>query len=309
MIVFNKNPEYFITIAKERSISKAAEDLYVSQPYLSQHLIRLEKSIGVKLFDRSQTPIVITSAGQIYYNYLESSYQLYQKLSSDLDNLNTERENTLNLGIGSWRGSTLLPDVLPAFKAKYPKTKIFLHEHPIDELYGLIEDNTIDIAIMNINWLTRDNLAREVIMKEKILLVANIGNPLTKLLHNRTNNGKTDLKVLENECFILLKPGLVCADTVNTFLDNNKIFIKNRIITTNNTTAINLVIENMGFCFMTETGLKRASNTECLEFFDLCSHDMEVYLAVIYKKNSYLSPTMRNFIDITKELYSSVKTA
>ena len=54
--MFVKNPEYFLAIVKERSISKAADRLYLSQPYLSQYLAKLESNLGVTLLDRSHTP-------------------------------------------------------------------------------------------------------------------------------------------------------------------------------------------------------------------------------------------------------------
>lgn len=121
MAIVNKNPEYFLTIAKEGNISKAAEILYVSQSYLSQYISKLESSFDVKLFDRSKVPIELTEAGRIYYNYLQASNQLYSKLTSDFDALNRERANTLNLGIPPWRGATMLPEILPIFAAKNKK--------------------------------------------------------------------------------------------------------------------------------------------------------------------------------------------
>mgnify|MGYP000155395483 CR=1 FL=1 len=66
----NNHPEYFIMIAQTKNLSAAAARLYVSQPYLSQYLIRLEKEFNVKLFDRT-TPLRLTKAGEIYYNYLQ----------------------------------------------------------------------------------------------------------------------------------------------------------------------------------------------------------------------------------------------
>ena len=69
--MFVKNPDYFLTIIKERSISKAAERLYLSQPYLSQYLAKLENSLGVVLLDRSHSPLRLTPAGELFHAYLE----------------------------------------------------------------------------------------------------------------------------------------------------------------------------------------------------------------------------------------------
>ena len=85
--MFVKNPEYFLTIVKERSISRAAERLYLSQPYLSQYLAKLEHNLGVVLLDRSHTPLKLTAAGELFQAYLERQDFLDRQLVSDLRDL------------------------------------------------------------------------------------------------------------------------------------------------------------------------------------------------------------------------------
>ena len=82
--MFVKNPEYFLTIVKERSISRAADRLYLSQPYLSQYLAKLEANLGVTLLDRSHTPLQLTAAGELFHAYLERQGYLDRQLESDL---------------------------------------------------------------------------------------------------------------------------------------------------------------------------------------------------------------------------------
>ena len=113
--MFVKNPEYFLAIVKERSISKAADRLYLSQPYLSQYLAKLEANLGVTLLDRSHTPLRLTPAGEVFHAYLERQNFLDQQLVSDLRDLKDKRRPVLHIGVSPWRGSTLLPDVLPEF--------------------------------------------------------------------------------------------------------------------------------------------------------------------------------------------------
>ena len=118
--MFVKNPEYFLTIAKERSISKAAERLYLSQPYLSQYLAKLEANLGVVLMDRSHTPLKMTPAGELFLAYLERQNFLDHQLISDLRDLQDKKRPTLHIGVSPWRGSILLPDILPLFATEYP---------------------------------------------------------------------------------------------------------------------------------------------------------------------------------------------
>ena len=67
----NRNPEYFLTIAREGNISHAAEKLFLTQSSLSQHLQRLEREVGMPLVDRSTIPLRLTPAGKVYREYLE----------------------------------------------------------------------------------------------------------------------------------------------------------------------------------------------------------------------------------------------
>ena len=306
MIAVNKNPQYFLTIVKENSISKAAEKLFISQSYLSQYLLKLEKALDVQLFDRSSNPIRLTEAGHIYKDYLEQNELLYSRLAADLDTLNDQRASALNLGVATWRGSTLLPDVLPSFIRELPNVRIFLHEHPVKELYTLIENNAVDACILNASAGCAESVTTEFLAYERILLAANRNNPATQRLRESAHagGGVVNIKTLEDECFILVKPGLACAEWVNNYLSRHKFSPARQIITTSKTTAVNLVAENVGFCFIPEAGIHRIAKSEEIEFFDLKSPDLIAPLAAVYKKGLSLSVAARKFIDIAKNYYS-----
>ena len=175
-MVQDRNPEYFLAIASEKSISKAAERLHISQPYLSQYVIHLEKEFGVRLLDRTKSPLALTAAGKVYANYLEDSSQLYEQLLQDFTRLNASRRQTLRVAMSNWRASTLLPSILPAFSQEHPEAHLELLERPTSEMFRLVADNTVDFAIMNTNLNTPDYLTTETILYEKILLVGNRGN-------------------------------------------------------------------------------------------------------------------------------------
>lgn len=304
MMKVNKNPEYFLTVAAERSISKAAEKLYISQPYLSQHIIRLEESFQVQLLDREKTPITLTPAGEIYANYLESCRQLYRKLLFDFDSVSASRARSLRLGFSHWRASTLLPDVLPTFTQRYPDVKLEFFESPTSDLYGLITSDKVDFVIVNTTLDTPDDVTTETIFYEKILLVGHRDNPVSSaFLQMRQAGLPLDLHLLEEEQMLLLRPELALAKRVNNYLDKKQIVLRHFTYTTSASTALNLTAQNYGFCFVNETGVHCAPNREDLIFFDLDSDDMVHPLCVVYKKNSYLTPTARAFIDIMLAIY------
>ena len=300
----NKNPEYFLTIASEGSFSRAAKKLYVSQPYLSQHVTRLEEELGVRLLDRSTAPVTLTEAGAIYVKYLESCRQLGQKLQEDFASLGADRERMLKLGFSNWRANTLLPDVLPVFSARCPQVRIDLFERPTDELYQLAERGDIDFAVMNAAVDAPDTVTTETVLYERILLAGHRDNPVTaELLRRQEQNEPIDLHLLENERVILMRPKTVIAGRIRNFLDQRQITLRNVTHCTNTTTAISLTAQNYGFCFLNETGVRSAPNREKLAFFALNTPDMVHPLCVIYRRNSYLRPIARTFIDVISEFY------
>ena len=198
-MVQDRNPEYFLAIASEKRISKAAEWLHISQPYLSQYVIHLEKEFGVRLLDRTKSPLALTAAGKVYANYLEDSSQLYEQLLQDFTRLNASRRQTLRVAMSNWRASTLLPSILPAFSQEHPEAHLELLERPTSEMFRLVADNTVDFALMNTNLNTPAYLTTETILYEKILLVGNRGNRAAQALAEACRAGREpELSVLEH---------------------------------------------------------------------------------------------------------------
>ena len=305
-MVQDRNPEYFLAIVSEKSISKAADRLHISQPYLSQYVIRLEKAFGVHLLDRTKSPIELTAAGRVYANYLEDSSQLYEQLLQDFTRLNASRRQTLRVTMSNWRASTLLPSILPSFSQEHPEAHLELFERPTSEMFRLIEDNTVDFGIVNTNLDMPDHLTTETILYEKILLVGNRQNAAARTLLEECRAGREpDLSILEHERFVLLHPEIMLAMRVNNFLERERITVENAIYTTNATTALNLTAGNYGFCFINETAIQTAPNRSELIFFDLDSPDLVHPLSVVYKKKRHLLPAARAFVDAARRFLKS----
>ena len=303
--MFVKNPEYFLAIVKERSISKAAERLYLSQPYLSQYLAKLENSLGVVLLDRSHSPLKLTPAGELFHAYLERQSYLERQLVSDLRDLQDRKRPVLHIGVSSWRGAILLPDVLPRFEKQYPDVQVVLHEAPVPKLGELAETNVIDFCVMQ-PPSDLSELTYEPVMQERVFLVASRDHPLLQGLESSCANPRPfpDLRLLEHERVIMLPPDWRLSRLLYNTFSVHSVEPQNLLITTNTTTAINLAAEKLGFAFLQESGVSRTPYLDRLACFTVGEPPLTCPLAVVYKKNGFLSPAARTFIDLTKDFYS-----
>lgn len=301
-----RNPEYYFAIADEKSISKAAEKLYVSKPYLSQYISKLEKDAGVVLIDRSVSPFILTDAGKVLYEYLEKSQQIEKELDSSLHMLQNKASRELNVGTPSGRGSAVIPYIIKKFSEMNPDVDIILHELPSAKLLDLLRDGICDLALLHSNTLD-DDLIYEKLIDERILLCAPKHHPLVTEGKLVSSDGKLNLSVLDGYSFVLPRRDQSLARHVSNIFSRHKIKCGSKIVTTSSTTVMKLVAQGYGFAFWPESNVREnASYLDRVVCFTVMEPPISFPLDVIYKKSINLFPAARDFIDLTMEYYSSL---
>ena len=115
-----KELAYFIAIAEERSISKAAERLFMAQSSLSQFLSILENNVGSKLFVRTSRGVRLTQEGELMLQYAYKTLSEYRSVQNEIKDMKQLKSGRVIMGVSSFRGSYLLPPVLNAFRLEHP---------------------------------------------------------------------------------------------------------------------------------------------------------------------------------------------
>lgn len=109
---------YFLTVVREESITRASEVLHITQPTLSHQLAQLEEELGVKLFDRGTRKIRLTNEGILLRRRAEEILQLVDKTEKELVE---QVEGKISIGCGEATAVQLLPELIDAFRQKYPR--------------------------------------------------------------------------------------------------------------------------------------------------------------------------------------------
>ena len=140
---------YVLCIARHQNITKAAQELYISQPTLSKHLQKLERDLGLKLFSRVDNCYIPTHAGRRYMEYAAKVLALTQDWEHERQDLLSCNDGELNIAIPLMRSSCMIPQILPSFRRQHPNIRVnFLEEtHAIQE--RLLDDTRIDFAIFS----------------------------------------------------------------------------------------------------------------------------------------------------------------
>ncbi|MGI6029556.1 MAG: LysR family transcriptional regulator [Candidatus Heteroscillospira sp.] len=137
--------EYILEIARQKSITKAAESLNISQSALSQCLIRVEKELGAPLFRRRKTSLAPTEAGKLYIEAASRTVELKRRLKADIASMT--RKKRIRLGVSSMWGMDMMIELIPMFREKFPDVTLELKNGNFTDLSANYLQGKLDMAV------------------------------------------------------------------------------------------------------------------------------------------------------------------
>lgn len=166
MFVWKK---YVYEVYKERSFTKAAQNLYISQPSLSARIKKIEEIVGEPLFDRSTTPLQLTEVGKVYIEAAEEITQIEQRVENYINDLAGLKTGNLAVGASTLFAAYVVPSLITQFNQKFPDVHIQLIEGNTAELEEMLGSNALDFVIDNYHY---DSILynKELYCEENILL-------------------------------------------------------------------------------------------------------------------------------------------
>lgn len=202
---------YFVSVARHRSFTRAAEENMVAQPSLSQQIRRLEAELGAPLFDRSRTPVRLTDAGEALLPHAEAILRQVEAARRAVEERIGLQTGRLVLGSLPMTGSRLLPRAITAYRERYPGIQVILREESTQRLTELAVAGETDLTLTTLPVGSPD-LAWQPLLTEPILLALPPGHPLAR------NGGAAEcavpLAAVAREPFLLMKPGYGFRDLV-----------------------------------------------------------------------------------------------
>src|SRR6185437_2045699 len=178
-MIFDFRLKVFYTVAQRLSFTKAAADLFITQPAVTKHIKELEQQLNIQLFRRNGTSISLTPAGKVLLQYAEKIFQTYTELETELAQLNNMEAGTLHIGASTTVAQTILPRLLAMFKRTYPEVTFNFVQGNTDLITQLVLAEKIDIAIVE-GAAHYPQIAYAPFAKDEIVLVTRANNQLSK---------------------------------------------------------------------------------------------------------------------------------
>ena len=181
---------YFITLAREKNFTRAAEKLHVTQQTLSANMAALEREWGMKFLLR-HVPLELTDAGKVFYDYALRFTNEEESLQRTLTDISNEEAGNLRIGIGFIRERDLLPPLLADFRKAHPKITFELVESSNEGLEKKLREGDIDLAIAHFPETPAGVEVQPIYQEEISFLVSR------KLLVETTRASAEDIRRLE----------------------------------------------------------------------------------------------------------------
>lgn len=292
---------YIDTLLKENNFTQAAKELYISQPYLTQLIKRIEKKIGAQIINRDQVPFSLTEAGMIYYNYLENISYNNQQLDRKLARFTHPNKEVIRIGILESLGTFLLPEILPNFLQENPNVEIQLFETFPRESETRLLNEQIDCYIGQTPETITRGVDYTVNGSEEYYVVIPPASPFFKKGQFILSTDTYDLKELLSQPLVLSAPESAIRHQVNGLFQ--KFHIKPQIVMESNSiiTATNLSLKGLGLTISSASILKRMVPTP-INLFPINTKLIQVQFFIATKKGKKVTASLKQLIDTFKDL-------
>ncbi len=167
----------FYTVANRLSFTKAASELFITQPAISKHIQELEEEYEIKLFDRNGSKIALTHAGTVLLKHAKNIFELYREIDFDMSTLINQRSGLLRLGASTTISQYIIPPLLAKFHLKLQDVKVSLLNGNTEQIEHALVQQEIEIGI--VEGQSKNKLIKYTsFLKDELVLVCNSINPL-----------------------------------------------------------------------------------------------------------------------------------
>lgn len=299
-----KQYQYVLKVAELQNMTKAANELYVSQPALSHYIAKVEDEIGAALFNRNTIPISLTPAGERYVETARMILALNDRLRHDISDINKQRKGRLIVGISYARASFFLPYVLPEFQRLYPGIEVRTVEVRSDKIEENVSKGKCDIGILPLPLSGAYELEQELVCREELLLVS--GEPFPEEIRT---DGQTfvNLKNCGDRPYLLLRKGHGIRAAVDVLFLEHGISPSRIFETTSNETAYRLSSVGMGISIVPESTMMLSRAVSTSFCYHIGQDGFFWKIGAVYRQKECLSRSQRAFIKLLQDRFNEQK--
>ena len=299
-----KQIENIVAIEQEQSISKAAERLFLTQSALNQQLLRLEKELGIQLFERKKHAMIPTFAGKVYLATAHRMIDMKKETYKIIHDISNETSGEISVAYSPERGSLLFSHIYPTFRRRYPNVTFSIHEAHVKKMETMLLQKEVTLACLTYSQNSK-HAAIEYVDTKKELMVLGLpsSHPLAHLAGERSweTFPSIDLALLRDEAFALVAK----TTRLRTMIDNSfraAGFLPKVLFESSSTaTVVNMVKNQVCPAFFPQSYVDPSAP---MVYFTTKPKQSWVQ-TIAYLKGEYLTKPEKYFIELVKQYSAS----
>jgi DNA-binding transcriptional LysR family regulator len=281
--------QVFLTVATERSFSRAAEKLYRTQPAVSLAVQRLEQELGEKLIDRSGKDLILTDAGRSVLEYARRFQSLQLELDNSLAELRDNSAGRLTIGANESTALYLLRQI-ERYRELYPKVKVQIRRSLSSKIPGELLDGNLELGIISYDP-GDERLKSKVIYTDALAFVV---SPQHRLAHRKT----VSMSDLGDESFIAHNVVSPYRDVVLREFQSHKVPLRMDVEMPTIETIRRLVQHNVGVAFLPRMCVEQEIEQGVLCEIRVKELHVERKIRLIWPTRRALSHAAKAFLEI-----------
>lgn len=314
--------EYFAELARERSFTKAARRLHITQQTLSAHIATMEKELGCKLVVRT-SPLKLTYAGEELLQYAKKFLEDLDAMKREFCDISENQRGTLRIGIASTRGRVVMPRIIQKFQQSFPNIRIELVEATNEVLQQNLVGGKTDLAVARFPKPIAAVTLHDFYEEDVVLVVPNDLGAATSPGEKRKScfapassdtyspeegrclSGLERLAALDGFPFVLGSSEDIAGRIGRRLIEKAGIRPKVRALSDNAGTILSLCSLGVGACFCPKNLVEATLSAEQLAKMTLIDFGSEARYPIRFgcRQNFYQWSAMAEFIRVAKEAY------
>lgn len=294
-----KQIQYILKVAECQNITRAAEQLFVSQPALSHFISKAEDELGAKIFNRGTIPLTLTQAGEHYVKVARMMMTLEEGLKRDIDNLNNCREGTITIGMSDMRATAILPFVLPEFRRLYPNVTIKSVESSSRIVEENVRDGNVELGIIPFYDFCTD-LSFKTLYDEELLLVSLEDLPCIR----GSVRPYVSLEDVADCDFVLLQKGNRIRRAMEAMFWEHGIKPHSIIESANNMTAYMIATTGTALAIVPETVVRMMNPIHVPKIYSIGKAGLHWDIGAIWREDIALLPAHEQLIRLLRHRYA-----
>ena len=296
-----KQLEAFVQVSESGSFSKAAKELFLTQPTISAHISSLEKELNVRLFIRNTKEVSLSDDGKDLYRYAKQITDLEKAIEERFYMDSDDGKHVITIAASTIPAQYLLPKVLMCYRERYPKEQIKIMETDSSEVVTQVVDHMVDVGFTG-TVLEKKHCKYIPFYKDELAVIA----PDTPEYRILKEQNRDDIDWIKRKPLILREEGSGTRKEAEKQLKNAGIFMEDWDIVAsiaNQETIKKSVKQGMGITVLSRLA---AEDEDGLLIFPIPGADEGRDINLVYNKNYQMTRSADRFIRIVKEVYLSL---